>query len=51
MNEIIDVVNDNREEIMTTKAEVKQIRKEVAMKAGTTDVKEEVKKEIKETKE
>ena len=34
---------------MTTKAEVKQTRKEVAMKTGITELREEVKKEITET--
>ena len=46
---IIDVLNNTREDSMMTKAEVKQTRKEVAMKTGITEVKEEVKKGMMET--
>ena len=51
LNEMIDAVNTTREESMTPKAEVKQMRKDVTTKTGIREVREEVKKEMMETEE
>ena len=51
MNEIIDAVNITKEESMTMKAEMEEVRKEITTKAETEEVRKEVRKEMTATKE